>query len=118
MRDDILLTPDGDLFLTADGDIRLTESIRQAIIIRLKWFFQEWRFAPSYGVPYFEDILIKNPNISKIRALIRAEIMSVDGVSDVDEINIKTDNFTRNAVIIFQAQTTDGIIREEVEIWR
>lgn|GEM_PF-3755842 len=61
---DILLTPDGDLNITENGDIQLPESVRQAIRIRLLWFFSEWRFAPEIGVPYFEDFLIKNLTIA------------------------------------------------------
>ena len=39
---DILLN-DGDLVVTDTGDIRLTNSVRQAITIRLLWFAREWK---------------------------------------------------------------------------
>ena len=103
---DILLTPDGDLNITDHGDILLTESVRQAIRIRLLWFFREWRFAPELGVPYFEDILIKNPNMNRIRRIIRNEVMSVDEVRDVRHLQIDLDPRSRRAVIRFEAVTS------------
>ena len=113
---DILLTPDGDLNITDHGDIQLTESVRQAIRIRLLWFFREWRFAPQLGVPYFEDVLIKNPNMGRIRGIIRREVMSVREVRDVLNLNIDLDPRSRRAVIRFEAVTSEETYREEVEI--
>lgn len=115
-RDDIFLTLDGDINITNVGDISLTTSIRQAIIIRLKWFFNEWRFIPQYGIPYFEDILVKNPNTVKIKSIIRKEIMTVDGVIEVRNVDIKIDN-KRNAVLTFEAVSTEEIIKEEIIIY-
>ena len=113
---DILLTPDGDLNITDHGDIMLTESVRQAIHIRILWFFREWRFAPEKGVPYFEDVLIKNPNIARIRRIIRREVMGVREVRDVRDMRIDVDAQSRRAVISFVAVTDEETYREEVEI--
>jgi len=113
---DILLTRDGDLNINEWGDISLTESIRQAVRIRLLWFFQEWRFAPGLGVPYWEEILIKNPNITRIRRIIRDEAMSVDGVQDVRNIVIDINANTRNARFSFDLIISDETYREEVDI--
>ena len=35
---DLLLDKDGDLYLTPNGDVSLTDRVRQAILIRLRWF--------------------------------------------------------------------------------
>ena len=113
---DILLTPDGDLNITESGDIQLTESVRQAIRIRLLWFFREWRFAPEFGVPYFEDVLIKNPNITRIRAHIRREVLSVREVRDIRQLRIDMDAHRRIARITFEIVTDDETYMEEVEI--
>ena len=55
---DLLMTMDGDLRIT-DHDISATDSIVQAIMIRLRWWFGEWKFGPGYGVKYFEHVLVK-----------------------------------------------------------
>ena len=113
---DILLTPDGDLNINEWGDITLTNSVRQAIRIRLLWFFQEWRFAPSLGVPYWEEVLIKNPNISRIRSIMRGQIMSVEQVRDVRNLRIDVSSQTRIARISFEAVTDEETFSEEVDI--
>ena len=113
---DILLTANGDLHISESGDISLTESIRQAVRIRLLWFFAEWRFAPELGVPYFEDILIKNPNPNRIRAIIRREAMSVQAVRDVLDIQANIDAQSRTARISFTAVTAEETYREELNI--
>ena len=57
---DVLLTDAGDLLINSVGDISLTDSVQQAIAVRLRWFADEWRLGRDIGVPYFEDILIKD----------------------------------------------------------
>ena len=42
---DILLDTGGDYKISDTGDIILTQSVPQAIKIRLKWFLGEWRLA-------------------------------------------------------------------------
>ena len=113
---DILLDGDGDMLIGEDGDIQLTESIRQAIAVRLKWFFGEWRFAPGYGVPYFDEVFVKNPNDNRIRQLIRDEALSVDGVLDIGDIEISVDAATRAAMVKFAATTDAETLEMEVLI--
>ena len=55
---DIKLGKDGDIVVSAVGDISLTESVRQAVLIRLRWIYQEWRLGPEMGFPWFEEIFI------------------------------------------------------------
>ena len=76
---DIRLDKDGDIMVSPVGDISLTESVRQAVLIRLRWIYQEWRLGPEMGFPWFEEIFVKNPNTVKIRSLIRDEILQVEG---------------------------------------
>ena len=61
---DILLDSNGDLAFKGT-DIVLANSVRQKIKIRLKWFFQEWRWDDEAGVPYFEYLFVKNPDIRR-----------------------------------------------------
>ena len=114
---DILLTPDGDVSITPDGDIKLTNGVCQAVRIRLQWFFNEWRFLPQYGVPYFEDILIKKPNTEQIRRIIRDEVISVDEVLDARNIIINIDKPARSAKITLDIVTAGETFRQEVQIY-
>ena len=51
---DLKLNRDWDLDINALGDDSSTSSIAQAVVIRLKWFFQAWRLGPDKRVPYYE----------------------------------------------------------------
>lgn len=66
-----------------DGDIQITDSIVQAITIRLRWFLNEFKYQPSFGVPYYEDVFVKNPNINQIRQDL---IEAINKVAEVDEV--------------------------------
>lgn len=109
-----LLLLDGDLVVTQNGDIALTDSIRQAIRVRLLWFAEEWKYNRDYGVPYLRDILIKNPNIQKIKLILTREIMSVDGVQNVTNMNVSVDKQRRAATVTFTVITGKEIFDEEV----
>ena len=102
---DLKLDATGDLELSAAGDISATDSIVQAVRIRLLWFFGEWRL-----------MLVKNPNESKLRHLIRETVMSVDGVTDVSEILFNIDKKSRRASVEITFNTDEDSFREEVKI--
>lgn len=103
---DIQLTTDGDLYINDKFDIQATDSIAQAIRIRLRWFFAEWRFAPKRGVKYFEYVFVKRPNGQVITPMIKSIITGVDGVASVDSLSLEINKSTRRAVIKFAVTTT------------
>jgi len=113
---DILLTESGDLAVTSSGDISLTDSVCQAIKIRLLWFLGEWRLGTSLGLPWFEEILIKNPNKLRIEQVLRDEILSVDEVTDVKSISCRVDAEQRAAFINYVVCVGDEVLRGEVII--
>ena len=114
---DIRLTKAGDLELTKTGDIQLTTSIQQDILIHLRWIFAEWRLGPEFGLPYFQDILVKNPNTDIIKRDIINEILKCDRV-----INATIDDFVYNPTarilkVKYTAYTDEESFREEVELY-
>ena len=113
---DLKLDAGGDLELSAAGDISATDSIVQAVRIRLLWFFSEWRLGPGFGIPYFENILVKNPNEVKARHLIREAVMSVEGVTNVQGVGLSIDKKTRRATITVAFSTDEQTYKEEVKI--
>lgn len=114
---DIMLGDDGDIVLTDYGDIYLTQSIKQNILIRLKWFFKEWRLGPDLGFPWFEEVLVKNPNLMKIKGLVRNEIMQIDGVQSctVDTVNYNAQE--RTIEIKYTVNAQGSILRESALIY-
>lgn len=113
---DLKLDKTGDLELTQLGDILPTDSIAQAVRVRLLWFFKEWRLGPDLGFPYFEYLFVKNPNEAKLRHLIRETVMEVEGVADVTDITFTVDRKRRTATIAVTFTTDEDTFREEVNI--
>ena len=105
---DIKLNRDGDIDVSAIGDISLTESVRQAVLIRLRWIYDEWRF---------EEVFVKNPNTVKIRSLIRDEIMQVEGVTAAEVTSVNYDRIKRAATFVFACSVGEATYREEVTLY-
>lgn len=111
---DIKLNGDGDIDVSAIGDISLTESVRQAVLIRLRWIYREWRLGPDMGFPWFEGVFVKNPNIAKIRGLIRDEILKVEDVTAAEVTSVKYDKAKREAAVTFTCYVGEEAFKEEV----
>lgn len=113
MAYDITLSAKTHDLIIQDGDIILidnAERVAQQIKIRLKSFLAEWFLDTTYGVPYWEDILIKNPSISHIRNIIRSHIIGVDDVKSVVWLTLDWDRQTRTLTVAFEADTTYGLV--------
>lgn len=113
---DILLSADGDLYLTEKGDISLAESVAQKIRIRLGWWLGEWRWDEGEGLPYRDDLFIKNPDTDGFEMAAREKIFEIDGVTAVRNVSVEYDRKTRAGKIVFEALTDTGTIRGEVGI--
>ena len=113
---DLKLDRTGDLEISDTGDVMLTQSVRQAVEIRLRWLFGEWRFAPEAGVPYFDRIMVKKPDIEGIKQILRTEIMAVDGMTDVKNLQVVIDAKSRVATITFDGTADRENFSEEVLI--
>lgn len=111
---DIFLDRDGDISLTADGDISLVTSPVQEVMIKLRWYFAEWVFDPEKGIPWFESILVKNPDIEGIKKRLIREMLDVDDVLEVSRMDILIDSERRRALIKFQFRTSKETYNEEV----
>lgn len=117
MNNDIQMTRDGDISFI-NNDILATDSIEQGIYIRLRWFFKEWKFWPEYGVKYFENIFVKNPNKTLITSDISQQILSVEGVKSVDDLSVTIDYKNRAATITYKVTTeSKEILEKEVNLW-
>ena len=111
---DLKIGSDGDLEISDAGDISLTKSIRQAVLIRLRWIYNEWRLGPELGFPWHEEMFVKDPDIIKLRGLLRSEIVEVDGVNDAVVDAVSYDCAKRAAVFRFTVVTDEETFREEL----
>lgn len=99
-----IMVEDGDLVVTTDQ----TVAIAQDIVQRLKTFFGEWFLDNSIGVPYFQQILVKNPDFGKIDALLQDTILATPGVIQLNSFQSTLSATLRQLQVTFSAQTTQG----------
>ena len=95
----------------AQGDIvfcEKREAIRQDIIGRLRRFKGECFFAPDEGMPYYEEIFIKNPATNVLNVLFSEAILSTPGVIELVTFSLDFDAPTRQINVSFEARTLDS----------
>jgi hypothetical protein len=112
---DILLDANGDLSVSAAGELSLTsgvaETAKQELWIELRTFLGEWFLDTTVGVPFYRDVLIKNPNLALLRTLFIQKIQANQYVESVLSINLDWDRGTRSLTVDFDARLIDdGLI--------
>lgn len=102
-----------DISLGGTRQIRLTtgdEEILQRLHSRLSRWRGEWFHDTSLGLPYRTDVLVKNPDLSLIRSLLRSEMLSDAGVLSVLSIELDWDTSTRHLRVTFEVVATSGAV--------
>lgn len=100
-----VIVENGDLQLVGGGP-----AIIQHILQRLGIFLGEWFLDNTIGVPYFQQVLVKNPNQAIIDAIFINQILNVPGVTQVTKYSFTANAATRQLTTNFTAQTTTGIV--------
>lgn len=106
----------GDLDLTEDGDIQIGNDVLQNARTAILWILGEWQFGPELGLPWFDDILVKRPNIDLIRQEIRDALLGVDDVSDADVELTEFDTRNRRISFNFTVWVGEESYSEEVTV--
>ena len=91
-----------DIRLETDASLPLTFSfitgddlILQRVAVRLRTFLGEWALDTSRGLPYLAFRAVKPPDLDAIGAVIRGEILGVDGVLRIEDWTASHDLETR-----------------------
>ena len=103
-----LLVINGDLVLTSDANPNGTNNILQDILQRIQMFLGEWFLNSSEGVPWLQQILVKNPDQSKIDAILQNIILGAPGVLQLTQYSVVPNFLNRTANLTFSANTTAG----------
>ena len=112
MSDIALDTTDDDILLDDSNDLTLTtgvDAIEQHLKQRLRTFLEEWFLDKRIGIPWFQQVLKKNPDEVIVDSVIKREIINTPGINELTEFSLDIDN-TRELDVDFRAQTTDGEI--------
>ncbi|MCK6585965.1 MAG: hypothetical protein L6Q76_00110 [Polyangiaceae bacterium] len=79
------------------------DAVAQHLRQRLQFFRGEWFLNLLEGVPYYESILVKNPNLVLVRSIFRRVILTTPGISHLVEFQLVPDGATRTAALDFVA---------------
>jgi hypothetical protein len=99
---DLLIT-NGDLSLVTGSD-----AIAQALQQTLQFWLGEWFLDTTRGVPFKQDILIKNPNLDLVQADIVNAAANVSGVTQILDIQFDYSNVNRTFSISVSALESSG----------
>lgn len=115
---DIKLGPDGDILV--DGpDLQQTtgvDAIEQHLKQRLKTFYGEYFLDIRRGIPYFQHVLIKNPDPVIVDTVFKRQVLNTPGAEELLEFDIDVDISTRVMTLSFKARTSEGVIDFSEEI--
>jgi len=105
------LDNDHDLKVT-NNSLTLTEgleAIRQHLLCVLQTFLGEWFLDQDVGVPYYQEILVKQPSFQTVSQVLRAKILGTPGVLELLSFDLRYLS-NRELRLDFSAETTDGPI--------
>lgn len=96
---------------TLDLSAPVTEKrmVAQWLTTLLKTQMGDWFLDITFGVPYFESILVKGPQKLEIQSILKQKILEIPEVMAVKEVEVNIDRQERHASIrIIGIETTYG----------
>lgn len=117
MNSDLALSVSShDLVFAENGDLIIisgAEQVAQQIKCKLRFWLGEWFLDSRKGVPYLDNILVKNPNLQQIRSIFRTQILGVAGVSSIDALTLEWDQKIRILIVYYAVTTSYGLITKK-----
>ena len=99
-----LALENGSLVLLADP----VEETAQRLRSKFKMVLGEWHLDPRIGIPLYEEILVKNPDLGAIAEIYREVLLGDEGIQDLDTLTLDLDDSTRALSISFEALHVSG----------
>lgn len=109
---DLTLDKSGNLAVL--GNDKAPALLSQRIRHRLQTFRGECFLDRSVGVPYFSDVMKKNPDLGRVRSLFASIIAGVQGVVKILSLELDFSSTTRTLRVIFRVQGNGFIAEGEV----
>lgn len=116
---DLLLNSNHSDLVIQNYDLQIvdgSEQIKQNLAIRLRFFLGEWYLNIDEGIPYYQDILIKSPNRTRVESIFKETIINTLGVSQILSFESDFNAIQRKYSVKFQAETDLGIIQVGVNL--
>jgi hypothetical protein len=103
-----------DLILDSNKNLKLTstlqEYVSQKIENKLRFLKGEWFLNVDLGVPYFETIFKKNPDINLINTIFIREIRSIEEVIEIIKFETDYDSSLRSFSIDLEVKIYDDSV--------
>ena len=96
----------GEFSLITDPATACAAKIRNQFRI----FLGEWFLDTRIGMPYFQQVFVKNPNLGVLSQLFRGVILNTPGVSAVNSCTVNFNAATRVCSVNFAALFEDGTV--------
>lgn len=106
-----------DLDIT-NGELSLVsgiDAVRQDVEIKLSTWLEETPYDRSAGLPYLQVFFVRGVSVQAIRFAVQSKIESIDGVTDVLELDVELDRATRVITITGRVVALDEEFPIEVE---
>ncbi len=97
----------GTLVLIGGEATTFAEAVAQDIKSSLTLFKQEWFLNRLEGVPWFEQIFVKGPDLGAIKTIFSQVIASRDGVDSVLSMTLSLSS-ARRLTVAWEVRLTDG----------
>lgn len=103
--------------MTADNDFSLPitlvqspQSLQYVLTQRFQMFLGEWFLDQREGVPYYRDVLIKNPDEAIVRSIFRQVILDTQDIESLRKLEVTIDGASRTLTLDFVAVASDGTV--------
>jgi hypothetical protein len=109
----------GDLDLSGGrglGLVRGAEAVVQSASVRLQFFSGEWFLDLGAGVPFFRDILVKNPSFPVVEAALRTALEEAPGIGEIREMFLARVTPDRELSVRWRATTSLGEFIAAIEV--
>lgn len=95
-------TNDSGDMVRVNGRFVRIDAVEQRIAHKLRLLHLEWFLDRTAGVPYIDDIMAGKINIGHVRQIFRTQIATVEGVNQINELELSFDSPIRVLTIRFR----------------
>lgn len=92
------------------------DKVAQQIKMNLLTFLGEWFLDETWGVPYLEQILVKNPRMPSVETILRDHINNVPHVTKINSLGFEWNRRVRALFVTFEASTDYGVIKDSLKL--
>lgn len=104
------LVQNGDLVMTSDIESGGTDPVLQDCIQSISWIAGEWFLDIQSGVPFFQEIFVKNPDLDAVNAIFMSVLQQVPGVVAITFAQFTPNFGARSIGAQFSIQKTTGVV--------